>query len=120
MLDGAGRGVCYGPTRLLEGLSEIIRGLVPGRAFRATSASERVSLHRINKKTGHRLRQQLIDEESGELVDSEDVSRGYETGQHRYVEIEDEELARIQAWSTHTIDRHLSHELWLGDFGLVE
>jgi DNA end-binding protein Ku len=35
----------------------------------ATSASEKISFHRINKKTGRRLRQQLIDEESGDPVD---------------------------------------------------
>ena len=44
----------------------------------ATSTSEKILFHRINKKTGHRLRQQLIDDESGKPVQREDVGRGYE------------------------------------------
>ena len=70
----------------------------------ATSGSEKVSFHRINKETGNRLRQQLVDEESGEPVEREKVGRGYEVGKHRYVEVEDEELDKIKIESTNTID----------------
>jgi DNA end-binding protein Ku len=35
----------------------------------ACSSSERVSFRQINRKTGNRLRQQLIDEETREPVD---------------------------------------------------
>jgi DNA end-binding protein Ku len=63
-----------------------------------------LSFHRINKETGNRLRQQLVDEETGETLQRERVGRGYEVGRHRYVEVEDEELDKIKIESTHTID----------------
>jgi non-homologous end joining protein Ku len=44
----------------------------PIALYTATSSSERVAFRQINKKTGNRLRQQLIDEESGEPIDPED------------------------------------------------
>jgi DNA end-binding protein Ku len=68
----------------------------PIALYTATSPSERVAFRQINKKTGNRLRQQLIDEESGEPIDSDDKGRGYE--------VEKEELEAIAIESSHTID----------------
>jgi DNA end-binding protein Ku len=76
----------------------------PIALYPAASGSERVSFNRINKKTGNRLKQQLVDAESGEPVEREDVGRGYEVGKGQYVQVEDEELAKIQIESTHTLD----------------
>jgi DNA end-binding protein Ku len=76
----------------------------PIALYPAASGSERVSFNRINKKTGNRLKQQLVDSESGEPVEREDVGRGYEIGKGQYIQVEDEELAKIQIESTHTLD----------------
>jgi len=76
----------------------------PVALYVAASASERVRFHRINRKTGNRLRQQMIDPETGEAVPKEDIVRGYEVGKGQYIEVEDEELEKIQIESTHTID----------------
>ena len=46
----------------------------------ACSSAERVSFRQINRKTGNRLRQQLIDEETCEVVEAHDKARGYEIG----------------------------------------
>ena len=70
----------------------------------AASASERVSFRQINKKTGQRLRQQLIDEETREPVEAEDKGRGYEVDKGVYIEVDDDELEAIQVESRHTID----------------
>jgi DNA end-binding protein Ku len=72
--------------------------------YPASSTSEKVSFHRINKQTGNRLRQQLIDSETEEPVQKEDVGRGYEVGKREYVEVEDAELEKIEIESSHTID----------------
>jgi len=69
----------------------------------APSASERVSLRQINKKTGHRLRQQLIDEETREPVEAEDKGRGYEVDKGVYIEVDDDELEAIQVERRHTL-----------------
>jgi DNA end-binding protein Ku len=76
----------------------------PIALYPAASSSERVSFHRINKKTGNRLKQQNIDSDSSEPVDKEDIGRGYEVAKGQYIRVEDEELEKIQIESTHTIE----------------
>jgi DNA end-binding protein Ku len=70
----------------------------------AASSSERVSFRQINKKTGNRLRQQLVDEETREPVAPEDKGRGYEVDKGVFIEVDDDELEAIQVESRHTID----------------
>ena len=76
----------------------------PIALYPAASSAERVSFNRINKKTGHRLKQLLVDAESGDPVDKEDIGRGYEVGKNEYVLVEDDEIEKIKIESTHTID----------------
>jgi len=76
----------------------------PIALYPAASSSERVSFNRINKKTGNRLKQQLIDSETGDPVEREDVGRGYEIGKGQYLQVEDDEIEKIQIESTHTVD----------------
>jgi len=54
----------------------------------------------INKETGNRLHQQMVDEETGEVVEKENKGRGYELSKGKYVEIEPEELEAIHATTT--------------------
>src|SRR4029450_4598695 len=52
----------------------------------------------------NRLRQQMVDEETGKVVDKDNKSRGYEISKGKYVEIEPDEIRAIQVDSTHTLD----------------
>jgi DNA end-binding protein Ku len=70
----------------------------------ACSTSERISLRQINKATGNRLRQQLIDEETREPVAPEHKGRGYEVAKGQYLAVEEAELDAIEIDSTHTIE----------------
>src|SRR5215831_10037289 len=63
-----------------------------------------VSFRQINKKTGNRLRQQLIDEETREPVEADDRGKGYEVSKGEYLLIEDDELEALTIESNHTID----------------
>src|SRR6202043_766670 len=76
----------------------------PIALYPASSSSERVSFNRINSKTGNRLKQQMVDAETGEPVDKEDIGRGYEYAKGQYIIVEDDELAKIKIESTHTIE----------------
>jgi Ku protein len=58
----------------------------------------------INKETGNRLKQQMVDAETGDVVDSDQKGRGYELKKGDYVEVEKEELEAVQIESNHTID----------------
>src|SRR5919201_2756501 len=70
----------------------------------ACSSAERITFRQINKATGNRMRQQLIDEETGEPVAPEHKGRGYEVAKGQYLIIEDAELEAIEIASTHTIE----------------
>jgi Ku protein len=76
----------------------------PIELFPATSLAEKTHFHQISRKTGHRLRQQMVDEETGKVVDRDDKGRGYELSKGRYVEIDEDELEAVRIESTHTID----------------
>jgi DNA end-binding protein Ku len=70
----------------------------------ACTSSERISFRQINRKTGNRLRQQLIDEETREPVEGYEKARGYEIGKNQFLLVADAELEAIEIESTHTID----------------
>ncbi len=76
----------------------------PIALYTASSSSERVSFRQINKKTGNRLRQQLVDEVTREPVENEDKGRGYEYAKGAYIEIDDDEIDAIAVESNHTIE----------------
>lgn len=76
----------------------------PVALYPASSQSEKTHFHQINRKTGNRLRQQLVDEKTGKVVEGDNKGRGYEVSEGKYVEIEPEELDAVEAESTHTID----------------
>jgi non-homologous end joining protein Ku len=64
----------------------------PIALYPAISAAERISFRQVNRETGHRLRQQLVDSVTGEVVDSSDKGRGYEIGQNHFLIVQDQEL----------------------------
>jgi DNA end-binding protein Ku len=76
----------------------------PIALYPAASSSERVSFSRINKQTGNKLKQQNVDAETAEVVERENIGRGYEVGKNQYIPVEDEEIEKIKIESTHTID----------------
>jgi DNA end-binding protein Ku len=76
----------------------------PIAVYTATTTSERVSFRQINKRTGHRLRQQLVDEVTREPVENEDKGRGYEVDKGVYIQVEDDEIEALEIESNHTID----------------
>jgi DNA end-binding protein Ku len=75
----------------------------PIALYSAASATEKVSFRQINKKTGNRLRQQLVDEVTRQPVEAADKGRGYEVDEGQFIPVEDEELEAIQVESSHSI-----------------
>jgi DNA end-binding protein Ku len=76
----------------------------PIALYTGTSATERVSFRQINKKTGNRLRQQLVDEVTRESVEGDDKGRGYEYAKNAYFSVDDDELDALAVESKHTIE----------------
>src|SRR5438270_11465712 len=97
--------------------------------YPAATAAEKTRFHLINRETGNRLKQQMVDSETGDIVESEQKGRGYELRKGKYVEIEPEELEAVQIESNHTIDiesfvpseeidqRYLNHPYYIAPDG---
>jgi DNA end-binding protein Ku len=76
----------------------------PIALYTGTSSTERVAFRQINKQTGNRLRQQLVDEVTREPVEASDKGRGYEYAKNAYIPVDDDELDAIAIESNHTIE----------------
>src|SRR6202161_783668 len=76
----------------------------PIALYTASSSSERVAFRQVNKKTGNRLRQKLVDEVTGDMIEGSDKGRGYEYAKNSYLMVEDDELDAIAIESNHTIE----------------
>jgi Ku protein len=72
--------------------------------YPASSRREKLHFHQINRKTGNRLRQQMVDERTGKVVNKDEKGRGYELSKGKYVELEPKELDAVDVESTRTID----------------
>jgi DNA end-binding protein Ku len=70
----------------------------------ATTETKRIRLNQINAETGNRLKQQLVDSETGKVVERQQVAKGYEHDRHQYVLISDEELKALQVESSKVIE----------------
>ncbi|MBM9403119.1 Ku protein [Gluconacetobacter azotocaptans] len=70
----------------------------------ATTESGKVRFHTINRKTGHRLRSQYVDAQTGAPVEDDAQIMGYPRGEDGYVMLDDDELDAVALDSTHTID----------------
>ena len=69
----------------------------------AASTSERIAFHTLNRATGHRVHRQLVDQETGREVPSDDQVKGYETARGEYVVLEPEEIAAAVPESDKTL-----------------
>jgi Ku protein len=103
----------------------------PVLLYPASTTSDKTRFHMINKETGNRLRQQMVDVETGDVVGSDQKGRGYELKKGEYVEIDKEELEAVQIESNHTIDinsfvpsneidkRYLDHPYYIAPDGKI-
>jgi DNA end-binding protein Ku len=71
----------------------------PVALYPATTLAERVSFRQVSRRTGRRLRHQLVDSITGESVDPLDKARGYEVGENRFLLVEDRELKQARSES---------------------
>jgi DNA end-binding protein Ku len=70
----------------------------------ATTESEKVRFHTLNRKSGHRVVSQYVDAVSGKPVAEDDEVKGYQRGEDEYVLLEDDEIDAVALESTRTID----------------
>ncbi len=83
------------PRASWKGFLKIADVTVPVGLYSAASTSERIALHTINQSTGHRVRREFVDAETGETVDRDEQVKGYEVAKGEYVSVEPDEIAAI-------------------------
>jgi non-homologous end joining protein Ku len=68
----------------------------PIALYPAIAAAEKISFRQVNRETGNRLRQQMVDAVTGQVVASHNKGRGYEVGENHFLLVETEELEAAQ------------------------
>lgn len=71
--------------------------------YAAASTSDRVSFHILNRETGHRVRRQFVDSETGKPVEQDSQVRGYEIAGDEFIVLEPEEIAAAVPESDKTL-----------------
>ena len=75
----------------------------PVALYAAATTSRRVSFHILNRKTGNRVHREYVDEQTEELVESEEQVKGYEIGKDQYIILDPEEIAEAVPDSDKTL-----------------
>src|SRR5664280_1287419 len=60
----------------------------PVLLYPASTSVEKTRFHMINRETGNRLKQQMVDSETGDVVEADQKGRGYELKKGEYIEVE--------------------------------
>jgi Ku protein len=70
----------------------------------ATTERDKIRFHKLNRETGNRLRMQMIDSETQDVVDRGETIMGYEFEKGKYVTVEPEEIDKLKIESSDVID----------------
>ncbi len=81
------------PRANWKGYLKIEEVTCPVALYTAASQSDRIAFHTLNRATGHRVKREFIDSETGDPVAREDQVKGYAVGEDSYVVLEPEEIA---------------------------
>ena len=85
-------GFCHGSTTELERISQ------------ALARDLQCCLVSSDHNTGHRVRYEVVDAETGKEVPQEDRVKGYKVAKGSYVTLDEDELDEVALESTHTIE----------------
>ena len=93
------------PARSI-GSATISFGLVsvPVSLFSTAESSASVSFNMLDKKTGTRLKQQYVVPSDSNLVEKDEIAKGYEFSKGQYVVFTPEELKALDEKATNSID----------------
>ncbi|MDI4234554.1 Ku protein [Bradyrhizobium sp. Arg237L] len=117
------------PRAYWKGTLKLSLVTCPVALYPASTSVAKTRFHMINKETGNRLKQQMVDAETGDVVEADQKARGYELRKGKYVEIEPEELESVQIESNHSIEiesfvprdeidkRYLNHPYYIAPDG---
>lgn len=91
------------PRANWKGFLKIAELSCPVALYTAASTSERIALHTINRATGHRVKRQFVDSQTGKPVERDDQVKGYEVAEGDYLMLGPEEIAAAVPQSDKTL-----------------
>lgn len=91
------------PRAVWKGYLKVAEIICPVALHTAASTSDRIAFHTLNRATGHRIRRQFVDQDTGKPVEPDDQIKGYEIAAGEYVEIDPEEIASAMPESDKTL-----------------
>jgi DNA end-binding protein Ku len=92
------------PRNFWKGYLKLSLVTCPVQMRPATTDSQKVKFHTLNRKTQHRIAAVYVDAATGKPVEEDQQVKGYEKGESEYVLLEDDELDEVALESTRTID----------------
>jgi DNA end-binding protein Ku len=92
-----------GPRANWKGFIRFGEVSAPVALYSASSSSDRIAFHILNKKTGNRVNREYFDSETEKPVDRDDQIKGYEIENGRFLKIEPDEVAAVVPESDKTI-----------------
>ncbi|MFO1151769.1 MAG: Ku protein [Alsobacter sp.] len=78
---------------LWKGFIAIAELTCPVALYAAATHSDRIAFRTVNRATGHTVRREFHDRETGDVVPADEQVKGYETSPGEYVVLEPEEIA---------------------------
>lgn len=88
------------------GTGTISFGLVniPVKVFSANNTTEKISFNQLHADKKTRLKQQMYDPETGEIVPREKIVKGYEYAKDQYLIVNEEELDALELATSRSMD----------------
>jgi DNA end-binding protein Ku len=77
---------------------------VPVKLYASAESAVAISFNMLHRKCGTRLKQQYVCPKDGEIVERDDIAKGYEFAKGQYVLFSPEELKALEEKATNTID----------------
>ncbi|SFF20944.1 Ku protein [Nitrosomonas sp. Nm166] len=103
------QGSEYASARLLERTYQVVPCHLSGLSLSSRDRERKNPLHKYDKDTGQRIHYQNVNE-NGDVVEADDIVKGYEYEKGAFIPIEDKEIEKLRLESKHTID--LVHFAW--------
>jgi DNA end-binding protein Ku len=70
----------------------------------ASESSSEIRFHQIDRRTGDRIRHQKVSAADDEMVEKDNIVKGYEYSKGKYIQLEPAEIAELRIASRHTIE----------------
>lgn len=88
------------------GSATISFGLVsiPVKLYSAAESAATIRFNQIDRRDGSRVKQQLVNAQSGELVPKDEIVKGYEFAKGQYVLFDPEELKALEIAATYMVE----------------